>query len=59
MGLCQIALDDPDMNAWIPEVSTEWSGSLPATLIYNKEKRAFYEQSFTYEALENKLKSFL
>ena len=54
-----VALDDPDMNSWIPEVSSEWSGSLPATLIYNKEKRAFYEQSFTYESLENNLKSFL
>ena len=54
-----VALDDPDMNSWIPEVSPEWSGSLPATLIYNRDKRAFYEQSFTYESLENKLKSFL
>lgn len=54
-----IALDDPDMNTWIPEVSTEWSGSLPATLIYNKNNREFYEQSFTYDALENALKPFI
>ncbi|MFH4967867.1 redoxin domain-containing protein [Gaetbulibacter sp. M240] len=54
-----VALDDPDMNSWIPEVSPEWSGSLPATLIYNNDKRAFYEQSFTYESLENQLKLFL
>lgn len=54
-----VALDDPDMNTWIPEVSPEWSGSLPATLIYNKNKRKFYEQSFTYDTLENALKPFL
>ncbi|GAA4281450.1 TlpA disulfide reductase family protein [Gaetbulibacter aestuarii] len=54
-----VALDDPDMNSWIPEVSSEWSGSLPATLIYNKEHRKFYEQSFTYDSLEKALKPFL
>lgn len=47
-----ILLDDPNQNTWIPKVSKEWSGALPATLIYNKKKREFYEQSFTYEELE-------
>jgi len=54
-----VALDDPDMNAWIPKVSSEWSGSIPATLIYKNDKKTFYEQSFTYKTLQNEVKPFL
>ena len=54
-----LVLDDPDMNAWIGKVSEDWSGAIPATLIYNKEKRIFYEQSFNYEELETEIKQFL
>jgi thiol-disulfide isomerase/thioredoxin len=54
-----IALDDPDMNSWIPQVSQDWSGSIPATVIYNKDKKQFYEQSFTYMQLEKEVKQFL
>lgn len=54
-----IALNDPDANSWIPKISEEWSGSIPATLIFNKDKRQFYEQSFTYDELETEVKQFL
>lgn len=54
-----IALNDVDSNRWIPLVNEEWTGAIPATLIYNKDKRQFYEQSFEYEALETQLKQFL
>jgi thiol-disulfide isomerase/thioredoxin len=54
-----IALDDVDMNTWIPKVDANWSGSIPATIIYKNDKRKFYEQSFTYEALKKELKQFL
>ena len=54
-----LALDDPDMNSWIPQVSQDWSGSIPATVIYNKDKKQFYEQSFTYSQLEEEVKQFL
>ncbi|WP_136481834.1 TlpA disulfide reductase family protein [Cognatitamlana onchidii] len=54
-----IALDDVDMNSWIPRVDSNWSGSIPATIIYNKDRSQFYEQSFTYEELENEVKKFL
>ena len=37
-----ILLDDVDSNRWIPLVSEKWSGAIPATLIYSKEKRTFY-----------------
>ena len=51
-----VILDDPDQNTWIPKVSEEWSGAIPATLIYNSNSREFYEQSFTYDELEKALK---
>lgn len=54
-----VALNDMDSNMWIPKISENWSGAIPATLIYNKEKRQFYEQSFTYDELETEVKQFL
>jgi len=54
-----LALNDPDSNVWIPKVSESWSGALPATLIYNKEKRQFYEQSFHYNELKKEVEQFL
>ena len=54
-----IALDDADMNSWIPKIDKSWSGSIPATIIYNKDERKFFEQPFTYEELESEVKPFL
>lgn len=54
-----VALDDPDSNRWIRAVDSSWSGAIPATLIFNKDKRQFYEKSFTYEELETELKQFI
>ncbi|MDC8004429.1 TlpA disulfide reductase family protein [Aureisphaera galaxeae] len=50
-----VLLDDPDANTWIPKVNPKWSGAIPATIILNKEKSKFYEQSFTYEELEKEV----
>lgn len=52
-------LDDPNEQFWIADVSESWSGAIPATLIYNKERREFYEQSFSQEELENEIQTFL
>ncbi len=54
-----LVLDDVDMNTWIPKVDENWDGAIPITIIYNKNKREFYDQTFTYESLENELKQFL
>ncbi len=55
-----VVLTDPDSNKWIPKVADEWSGSIPATLVYNKTHRSFYEQSFeSFEELNLILKSIL
>jgi len=54
-----IALDDVDMDNWIPKISKSWSGSIPATIIYKNEAREFYERSFSFEDLETEVKQFL
>ncbi len=54
-----VILDDPKMNEWIPKIDVDWEGGIPATLIYNKEKRIFYPHGFTYEELNTELDKFL
>nr|WP_297911751.1 TlpA family protein disulfide reductase [uncultured Allomuricauda sp.] len=54
-----VILDDPKQNTWIPKVSDAWGGGIPATLIYNKDKRSFYERGFTYEELTEELNQFI
>ena len=54
-----VALNDTDQNRWITAIDKEWSGALPATIIYKGNKRQFYEKSFTQTELENELKQFL
>lgn len=54
-----IVLDDPKQNTWIPKVHEDWSGAIPATLIFNGQNSTFYEQSFTYDELENVVREFL
>ena len=54
-----VALDDADMNTWIPKVDETWSGSIPATIIYKNDERKFFEKSFTFEELESEIKQFL
>jgi len=53
-----ILMADLDQNTWIPKISEKWSGAIPATLIYTKDTREFYEQSFTYELLLKELNKF-
>ncbi|MEO1486239.1 MAG: TlpA family protein disulfide reductase [Bacteroidota bacterium] len=54
-----LILDDPKQNDWIPKVSEDWQGGIPATLIYTKGKRAFFERGFTYKELLNEIQPFL
>jgi thiol-disulfide isomerase/thioredoxin len=53
-----IHLNDPDANAWIEKVDANWSGSIPATLVFTKDKRSFFEQNFTKEQLKNIIDNF-
>jgi thiol-disulfide isomerase/thioredoxin len=56
-----VLLSDPDGNSWIPRVDPNWSGAIPATIIYNKKKNLwkFYERSFTLEELQTEIKPFI
>lgn len=55
-----IVLDDPDANSWIDKVSAEWSGAIPATLIRQSEKEAFYEKTFhSFDELKQIIQPFL
>ncbi|SHJ07681.1 AhpC/TSA family protein [Flavobacterium terrae] len=42
-----IHLNDPDANTWIEKVDKSWAGSIPATVIYNKNSRVFAEDSYS------------
>lgn len=53
-----VLLDDSNENEWIPKIDATWSGAIPATIIFNKDKRAFYEQSFTKEQLFKEVEKF-
>lgn len=46
-----LLLHDPDSNAWIDKVDPSWSGSLPATVIYNKSEKKFFEMELSYELI--------
>jgi len=52
-------LNDPDANRWIPLVDENWSGAIPATVIYKGTDRAFYETSFTLSTLEEAVTKIL
>jgi thiol-disulfide isomerase/thioredoxin len=54
-----VFLNDPNANAWIDKVDPNWSGAIPFTLIYSNNKRKGYEQSFTFDSLEEELLIFL
>lgn len=53
-----VLLDDPYENEWIPKVDEDWSGAIPATLIFNKSKKEFYEGSFNPESLNKEINKF-
>ena len=53
-----LVLNDVDANAWIEQVDQSWSGAIPATAIYNKNKSKFHERSFNLETLEAEIFTF-
>ncbi len=55
-----LVLIDPDANTWINEINPEWSGAIPATLVYKRTKSAFFEAAFeSVEELEGVVQPFL
>ena len=53
-----VLLDDADENYWINDIHPNWSGAIPVTIVYNNDKRDFYERSFTQNELLNLVESF-
>lgn len=51
-----ILLDDPNQNRWIDKVDEEWSGEIPYTVIYGKDFRDSYTQSFNFTTLDSIVK---
>jgi thiol-disulfide isomerase/thioredoxin len=51
-------LDQDGVNEWMEKISPQWSGAIPATLVYRKGKREFYEKKFKGEELKEAVKSF-
>ncbi|MDQ7950012.1 MAG: redoxin domain-containing protein [Pedobacter sp.] len=48
-------VNEPDQQVFIDRVNKQWSGAIPATLIWNtgKNVRLFYEKAFSYQELEH------
>jgi thiol-disulfide isomerase/thioredoxin len=44
-------MTDLQYNEWIDRVDPAWSGAIPATLIYNSDRRVFLEKELTREEL--------
>lgn len=44
-------MTDTDYNSWIDQVDPGWTGAIPATLIYNKDRRVFLEKELSYNEL--------
>jgi len=54
-----ILLDDSNMNTWVPRVSEQWDGGIPATLIVNASNYNFYPKPFKKEDLYTEINKVL
>ena len=41
-----VVLEDNNANFWIGDIHPDWSGAIPATLVYKGERREFFERTF-------------
>ena len=54
-----LLLDDSKMNTWVPKVSEQWEGGIPATLIVNSSNYNFYPKPFKKDELFNEINKVL
>ncbi len=55
-----VMLYERNPNDWIDQVDPSWSGAIPATLIWQNDKRKFIEGSFeNYNQLEDIILSYI
>lgn len=41
-----VILEDNRSDYWINDIDASWGGSIPATLVFKRDRRAFYERTF-------------
>jgi hypothetical protein len=52
-------LDEPDYNSWINKIDSTWQGSIPATLIVNRQRNIFFKEGqLSKSELLTELKQF-
>ncbi len=55
-----LVLLDGNFNSWIDKVSSDWTGAIPVTLVYNANGRSVHNNQFaSYEELENMVRGLL
>lgn len=55
-----VVLEDNRADYWINDIAPQWSGAIPATLVYKGDQREFYERTFHHaDELSAILKPFL
>lgn len=48
-----VHITDTDPNTWINKVDSSWSGAIPATVVFDKEKKIFFKEGeITYEEIK-------
>jgi thiol-disulfide isomerase/thioredoxin len=52
-------LVEPKPSLWIPKVDPEWSGSIPCTILFWKQKRKLFEQEFSKAELSKVIQQFI
>lgn len=52
-------MTDLDYNAWIERVDPDWSGAIPATLIYRRDQRVFLEKELSRDELMTQVTQIL
>ena len=51
-----IHINDTDPNSWIDKIDKEWSGAIPATVIYFDSKKVFFKEGeISYEELKKEI----
>lgn len=56
-----VFMDEPDANLWVNQISKDWSGAIPATLVISKPRgfEWFHEGQLTYKKLNKSVKKAL
>ena len=51
-----IHINDTNPNSWIDKIDKEWSGAIPATVIYFDSKKVFFKEGeISYEELKKEI----